>query len=145
MQAHFVTFLSPGTFFSEKRELPIESWDVDAAIRMSESIIERHGARPYGFYFTTRGRNDDELDSSQKPKSGIYYLGGRVRTVEDVRRDAKPEEEILLANMERNGYARVVENSNSYTWTAPLKEDDVVLDYTPPSREHERAQGEAKP
>lgn len=134
MQQHFVTFLSPGTFVAEQSERGIDSWDVEKAIKMSEEITERHGARPYGFYFTTRGRSEAELDSKQKAKSGIYYLGGRVRTVEDVERDAKPDEKILLSNMKCNRYARVVENCNSWRWTAPLNDDDVVLDYTTPER-----------
>lgn len=63
MKKHFVTFFSPGTFVSETSEKPIDSWDVDTAVEMSTQILERHGARPYGFRFSTRERGQEDLDS----------------------------------------------------------------------------------
>lgn len=124
---HFVVFLSPGTFMAENTELPIESWDVERAQAMSAEIVERHGARPYGFYFVTRGRGAMDLDSRELKRSGTYFLGGTIRTVDEVRAARNPDERILLSNMECNGYDRVVENRNSWRWTQPLREIDVVL------------------
>ncbi len=124
---HFVTFLSPGTFVAEHRTLPVESWDVERAQAMASEVVERYNARPYGFYFTTRGRGPDDLDSRELKRSGTYFLGGTIRTVDDVRADAKSDERILLSNMVGNGYARVVENHNSWKWTQPLGDKDVVL------------------
>ncbi len=134
---HFVTFLSPGTFVAEDRTLPIDSWDVDRAQAMASEIVERYNARPYGFYFTTRGRGPKDLDSKQLKRSGTYFLGGTVRTVEQVRADAKPDERILLANMTGNGYSRVIENRNSWRWTQPLDDKDVVLPQPAWATQHE--------
>src|SRR5687767_6122315 len=128
MEKHFVTFLSPGTFLSESTEKPIESWDVDAAVKMARDIKERHGAVPYGFRFTTRTRADDELDSKVTASSGIYYLGGKVETLEEVEARNAPDEHILRSNMRGNGYAKIVVNDNSWRFTAPLRDGDVVLD-----------------
>ena len=127
LSRHYVTFLSPGTFVAEDRSLPIDSWDVDRAQEMAADIVERHGARPYGFYFSTRGRTADDLDSRELARSPMYYLGGTVRTLDEVRAANDPSERTLLSNMEGNGYDRVIENRNSWRWTQPFRSDDVVL------------------
>lgn len=126
--AHFVTFLSPGTLVAENTTKPIESWDVDAAVKMARGVKERHGAVPYGFYFTTRERDDDELDSREAARSDFFYLGGRIETLAEIEERDKPEEHILRSNMRCNGWDRVVVNDNSWRWTQPLKKGDVVLD-----------------
>lgn len=127
---HFVTFYSPGTFVSETTSLPIDSWDVDKAVEMSASIQERHGATPYGFFFTTRSNNNDMLDSKEAARSNMYYLGGEVRTVEEVEADNLPDEHILRSNMRFNKWDRVITNNNSWRITLPLREGDVVLPWT---------------
>lgn len=134
MQRHFVEFLSPGTFVSEVTQKPIDAWNVDVAVRMAGEICERHNARPYGFRFITRGRKDDDLDSKVIDRSGIYYLGGKIRTAEEVLAGTDPKERILRSNVERNSIKRIVENNNSWLFTAPLNDDDVVLDVKLPPR-----------
>ncbi len=128
MEQHFVTFYSPGTFFAEQDTKPIDSWDVDAAIEMARGITQRYNARPYGFQFTTRTRKDDELDSSVSAKSNLYYLGGRIETLEEVEARNNPDEKILRSNMRGNGWDRIVVNDNSWRTTQPLEADDVILD-----------------
>lgn len=128
MEKHFVTFYSPGTFVAEETTKPIDAWDVEAAVKMARRITERYNAIPYGFRFTTRGRNDDELDSKVTAKSGMYYIGGKVETVDEIEARNDPEERILLSNMRCNGWDRGVVNTNSWRWTQPLMENDTVLD-----------------
>lgn len=132
MKAHFVTFLSPGTFMAEDTTKPIAEWCVETAVRMADDITERHNARPYGFFFSTRERADDELDSKTTLKSGIYYLGGVIETIADVEARNDPAERILLANMKGNGWERVITNRNSWKWTLPFGDGDTLLEYTPP-------------
>ena len=134
MQKHFVTFYSPGTFVSETTERAIAAWDVKAAMKMANEIIERYGATPYSFRFTTRSRGPNDLDSKQSAQSPFYFLGGKVESVADVERRADPKESILLSNMKGNGWNRIITNDNSWRWTQPLEDDDVVLDYKPPKR-----------
>lgn len=133
MKAHFVEFLSPGTFVHEVTTKAIDAWDVERAKLMAIDIVERYGARPYGFRFITRSRSDDELDSKVTAQSGVYYLGGTIRTIEQVEADADPAETILLSNMRSNGWPRIVTNTNSWKWTAPLADGDEVLDFTMPA------------
>ena len=130
MKKHFVTFLSPGTFVSEQTQKEIDSWDVDKAMQMARNIKERHNATPYGFYFSTRTRKDDELDSKVTKTSGIYYLGGKVLTLKDVKARNDPNDKTLIWNMEVNKYNSVIENTNSWKVTMPLNDKDVVLEWS---------------
>ena len=126
MKKNFAIFLSPGTFVSEENRVQVESWDVDIAVDMARKIKQRHGAVPYGFYF-------EEWESGEwEPKciksSNMYYLGGTVKTLADI--PDTQENRILRSNMVNNHYSRVIENTNSWKVTLPLKKDDVVLEFT---------------
>lgn len=131
MEKHFVTFYSPGTFVAEQTTKPIESWDVNEAMAMATKISERNAATPYGFKFSTRGRGENDLDSKVIKSSNFYYLGGEVMTLQQVKDKHDPKDNILISNMECNGWDRIVVNRNSWRWTQPLEESDVVLDFTP--------------
>jgi len=128
MKAHFVTFFSPGTIMSEETTKPIDSWDVDAAVKMAHKIVERYNARPYGFQFSTRERGAKDLDSKVTKRSGMYYLGGRIETLAEVEARNDPKEEILRSNMRCNGWDKIVVNENSWRWTAPWRATDTLLD-----------------
>jgi hypothetical protein len=129
MEQHFVTYYSPGTFVAETSIRKIDSWDVDEAMRVARSIGERYNATPYGFRFSTRSRGDEDLDSKVTKESPMYYLGGKVETLAEVKRRATEKDRILVSNMEGNGYKRIITNDNSWRWTQPLNDDDIVLDY----------------
>lgn len=131
IQKHFVTFYSPGTFVSEESSRPIGSWDVNAAMEMAHDVVERYGATPYGFRFTTRGREDADLDSRRTAESPFYHLGGKIETLAQIEARNDPKEAILRSNMRSNGYDKVVVNDNSYRSVHPLGETDVVLDWKP--------------
>lgn len=128
MKRHFITFMSPGTFVPEQTRKPIGSWDVEVGIRMSKEITERHNSKPYGFYFTTRERGVDDFDSKQTQISPMYFLGGKIETVDEIEARGLAGEKILLSNMKGNGYDRVIVNTNSWQITLPLNADDVVLE-----------------
>lgn len=134
MEQHYVEFLSPGTLVSETSRYEVEKWDIEKAKTMATGIVERHNARPYGFRFLTRARSDVDLDAKETARSGIYYLGGRVETLEQVEARGDPDEEILLLNMRLNGYDKIIINENSWRFMAPLYEQDTVLDFTMPPR-----------
>ena len=128
MEKHFVKFFSPGTFAAEETVKPIKSWNVQKAVEMAHKIKERHGATPYGFVFITKSRNERELDSKITKSSFTYYLGGEVLTLKEAKNnpDCTPT---LIQNMVINGWKKILVNNNSYTWTQPLLEGDIVLNY----------------
>jgi hypothetical protein len=128
MEKHFVEFYSPGTLVSEMNTEPIDSWDVDTAVEMARSIVQRHSARPYGFRFITRERGPEDLDSHISKRSGIYYLGGKVETLEEVEARNDPAEAILRDNMRSNNISRIIVNKNSWRFTGELHDEDTVLD-----------------
>lgn len=131
VQKHFVEFCSPGTLISETTAKEIDSWDVDKAVAMSRDIAERHNARPYGFRFMTRSRGPNDLDSKVTARSHFYWLGGTIRTAGEILSGTDPHEDVLRSNVRINNFKRIIVNTNSWKFTAPLGDDDVVLDYTP--------------
>jgi hypothetical protein len=127
MTKHYVTFYSPGTFVAEESTKEIASWDVDAALTMAREIKERYNATPYGFRFSTRTRGANDFVPKETTRSPLYYLGGKVETLAEVKARATEKDRILISNMEGNGWDRIITNDNSWRWTQPLQKDDVVL------------------
>jgi hypothetical protein len=137
MRKHQVTFYSPGTFMSEQSTYPIDSWDTVKAVEISETVVERYNAKPYGFVFTTQIVADDVPDGeggtlAVTPKvvesSGIHFLGGRLETYDEVVKRNFPDEEILRDNMKYNGMWIVRVNTSGWKSTMPFTEKDCVVD-----------------
>ena len=133
----FVEFMSPGTFIDETTEKPIEAPDPAMAMKMAKGIEERYGSKPYGFRFIQRLVADDVPDGEGgmlkvKPKtmqaSGTHYIKGKLRTYDDVVRDADPNEDILQSNMRCNGWWVVCETRNSWRHTGIFDPDCLVVD-----------------
>ena len=130
MRKTFVEFLSPGTFMSESTVREISSRNVAEAIAMAADIVERHGAKPYGFRFFDRIRGENDLDSCIVKVSGMYYLGGKVETLAEVEARNDPKEAILRSNMRCNGIKRIIVNNNSWRFTGEFKDGDTLLDHS---------------
>lgn len=127
MNKNFVVFCSPGTFFDETSEYPIEDWDIKEAIKISKKVTERYNAKPYGFYFITKSRNNDDLDSHVSNKSNMYYLGGKIETLSEVKARATKNDKILIDNMICNHWDKIITNTNSWKITKPFLEGDILL------------------
>lgn len=128
IKKHFVTFYSPGTFVSESDTKPIDDWEVDAAIAMARDITQRYSATPYGFQFSTRERGPDDLDSKETCRSSMYYLGGKIETLAEIKDRNDSSERVLLSNMEGNGWDKIIVNTNSWLFRGPFIAGDVLLD-----------------
>lgn len=138
MRRHYVTFRSPGTLFAEETTRPVKGWSaIKDAVAMAESIVERHGARPYGFFFSTRVEAppvpDGEGGTLQvQPRtvetSGMFFLGGTLVTFDEITERRSDRAEILLSNMRCNGYPIVIETRNSCLATNPFEKGDCVVD-----------------
>lgn len=135
-QKHFVTFHSPGTFFSEENREEIEGWDIGLACEKAKSIKQRYNATPFGFSFETikyvvshdEDGNEYLVNPKTEKKSGTYFLTGRLITIDDIPENDK-ERSILRSNMECNDWPIVIENTNSYRSTQPFRENDFIVDF----------------
>ena len=128
MKKHFVHYMYPGMIVSESRTLPIDEWNVETAIHM-EPVNNFTAYGSYGFYFSTRGRGEDDLDSRMLERSHLYFFEGIVETLDDVRNNPIGRN-VLLANMEMNNYRRVITPTRpryNDEWTVPMENADVVL------------------
>lgn len=130
---HYVTFYSPGTFFSESTSKDIAEWDTDKAVKMARKIVERYGAKPYGFRFYTtklKANKDGSKTWQESKKSKMYYIGGKILTIDDIeKRNKDGKDDILLANMRGNDWPTVIQNDNSWRTTQPFDpKNDVLLD-----------------
>lgn len=128
MKKHFVVFLSPGTFCSEKTSKEIESWDIEKAKQMSKDIVERYGSHPFCFYFTTMSNDDDNWSPKQIDKSGRYYINGKVRTFEEVVKDNFHDEESLRLNMKYNEWDKVVTTFTPWKNVQPFEDGDQIVE-----------------
>lgn len=133
---HYVVFFSPGTFVSEQTEKEIDTPDIRVAVEMAKSITERYGAKPYGFQFVLRkthpplddGENGKlEVLSKEIRRSGTYFIGGRLRFLDEIERENDQNERHISDNMRLNDYPIVIENVNSWKSTMPFQEEDVLL------------------
>lgn len=127
MKQHFVTFYSPGTFTSETTSKQIDEWDTATALVMAMGIVERYGAKPYAFRFTTRENDGTALDSKETASSPLHYFGVKVETLDEIEARNDPKESILRSNMRGNGYDRVAVPIEGWRGAYPLGKDDVVL------------------
>lgn len=139
MPAHekiYARFLSPGTFVHEESRVPLETGTVDEALRLSSTLVERHGARPFGFMLLTMlvhepipdGRGGTlEVVPKELERSGMYFLGGQVLRFEEVRAQ-EPPESVLSRNMENNDFPIVIETVRGYRAANPFRVDDVSID-----------------
>jgi len=137
LEEHTVTFLSAGTLMAETTTRPIALWDTTTACAMAKEIVERHGARPFAFFFRTEAVAPDSPDGvggvikggrKLTRRSGCYFINGKVETLAEVESRTDPSESILLENMRCNGYTRVCTVVNGYRSTLPFESGDVNLD-----------------
>lgn len=105
IEKHFVKSYSPGFLLAEDTTQPVQSL---ADIRTAVALVRKNDPHAYAFQMITRSRGDDELDSKQTFASGMYYLGGEVRSAADVEAENLPSEKILRSNIKCNGYTHVI-------------------------------------
>jgi len=121
----YVELLYHSVLFSETEVVEVGSRDPVA-------VAEKH-KNAFGFHFFDQARTEVELDGNaqtvfgeRRTVSPWYYPGGKVYTLEDVK-SMKPEKEyeILISNMEGNGYPKVVKTRHG--GFVPFQKDDKVL------------------
>ena len=118
MLKHFVEFWYLGSLFSEH-------FDSEIGERIPELVTVPDKAYAYRFYDQEQEVVDGKLIIGEnKNYSGFTYFG-KIYTLEEVK-EQFPEYGILIGNMERNNWTRVV-HTCSNTWN-PLEEADTVIE-----------------
>ena len=121
MTKHIVIFSWPGFFFADSKPHPISDWNVTEAMKIARDYKDL----PYCFQFITRERADDDLDSHVSKRSGMFYIGGTVFTLDEIKAEHDPNNRILLSNMENNNWDRIIRVRG---WTQPFEEGDHIVD-----------------
>lgn len=125
---HFVTFLSPGTFFNESTTKEISSLDINEAKTMAGFIYERYGTHPYAFYFTTKELQGTGWYMKQVEiyHSPTYYIRGIRYTLNDIieRNIFQGKYDILISNMMSNEWTHVVEVNGQFF---PIHQTDEFI------------------
>jgi hypothetical protein len=134
---NFVVFESAGTLFHETSEKPIKYWNTKTAVRMSQKVVERYGARPFAFHFQERIVSDDIDDGAGGrlkvlPKtvkaSRRHFIGGKIETIAEVEERGDPKESILLSNMKCNGWDKIWTSTEGWKVCQPFQKGDVMVD-----------------
>ena len=130
---HYVVFLSPGTFVDETSESKIDAEDPKLALGMSKRIVERYGARPYGFFFKTKlapvtieGHKFVPVETQEK--SGVYYIEGQLDTYDQVAARGATRERTLLGNMRNRDWGIVCRTKVGYSHCGIFNKEDFVID-----------------
>lgn len=127
MIKHFVQFLCPGTFCAEIENRAIDSWDIEKAKDLAKKITVRYNAKPYAFYFYTQEKKPECWDAEIINQSHMYYINGKVYSLEEVKARNDPEDKILISNMESNEWSHVVETYSPWKNTAVFNDGDSVV------------------
>lgn len=116
MTKHYVEFLFPGIIVSESEVHEIKNRDV--------KIKPPKGAYAYQYFDREEAMiNGEKLTGERKNQSGTYYIGGVVKTCDDIQTEMP--DSILAHNMKFNKIKRVVITTRGQAME--LHDDDVVV------------------
>jgi len=117
---HYIEWMYPGIISTDTSSEKIDHRDPQRVDKMKERV--------FAFRFFDRTVVDgEELLGKDKNPSGIYYLGGSVMTLAEVKDKYgdDPDKRILISNMENNGYDRIV--MTKFGQSMPLNDQDRVI------------------
>jgi len=120
----YVEVMYPGILFSESDIQEVDYRDPDA--------IAKKYKNAFGFRFFDQERTQVKVGSKTQTVSGerkneskFYYPGGKTFTTAEVKK-LKGDHEILISNMEGNGYAKVVRTRMGNFQPFDSKTDEII-------------------
>jgi len=116
---YFVEFYYPGILVSET-----SIKEISKDTNIDDIEVPKNA---YGFKFFKKAyktENGINLDSDRLNESRMYYVGGVVYSLEDVKK-RYPSKEILIRNMENNNYENVI-RCRTGNWQV-FEDGDFVL------------------
>jgi len=123
----YVELIFHSIIFSETSVEEVSSRDPQAVLENKKT------KNAFGFRFFDQSRKDVELDGKTSTVHGEkrnvspwYYPGGQIFTLADVKKlTPKKDYEILISNMEGNGYSHVCKTRHG--GFVQVQKEDVVL------------------
>jgi hypothetical protein len=123
----YVELIYHSILFSESSTEEVTSRDPQAILE------DKKTKNAFGFRFFDQSRTEVELDGAttkvfgeKRNVSPWYYPGGQIFTLEDVKQlKPKKDYEILISNMEGNGYTHVCKTRHG--GFVQVQKEDVVL------------------
>jgi hypothetical protein len=116
MLYHYVQFFYPGVIITEVSSKRVAN--------RTDKIEVPKNSFGYRFYdVEIQECNGEKLRGKDKNESHCYYVG-RAMTLADVKREM-PNETILIDNMERNDFKRIVRTK--YGQSIPMDDNDVII------------------
>jgi hypothetical protein len=115
MLKHYVDFYqSTGMPQPERTRKPIPRWDTELAMEMARELAgDDLKSFPYGFRFLTKKLSKGNLKGKVTESSGMYYIGGRIVTHEEISTRDDPKDVLLSKNMRLMGVSKIVEVDNA--------------------------------
>ena len=98
----YIEFILPGLVLSD-----IDAIEVTPDRLAALQVPSKAFAFRYYYILETESPGGAALKSDRLGVSGRYYIGGRVMSLADVKREM-PDERILIDNMEGNGWGYVI-------------------------------------
>ncbi|PZM08070.1 hypothetical protein CPY51_30470 [Rhizobium tubonense] len=127
MSKEYAVFLFNGSFTNTERPVQVPCRDVDRATEIAQQLTLQYGAPPFAFHFESRV---DSLDSIGN-RSGLYYLGGTIQTLAEIRAECNPSNQRMIWNLEARGIDKIVTNNCPCLACFPLRDEDQVLTWEP--------------
>ncbi|MBB6487942.1 hypothetical protein [Rhizobium lusitanum] len=126
MNNEFAVFAFAGNFSSTERRVAIQSRNVEYAEGIAQQMTIECGFQPVAFRFETMSD-----DGSIQNRSGWFYLGGTVETLQDITGKNEPGDSRLIHFLEESGLNKIVTNNCPYLVRFPLRDQDQVLSWEP--------------
>ena len=127
IKQHFVTFKSPGMATAEHTTKEITPGTRSRPLRWPTTYWNATAPSPTASTSPPGPAPPQELDSKNIAKSGTYFMGGKIQTLQEVM--ANPTgNKTLIENMKGNHWDQVVTVTKGHQWTSPILKDDAVLD-----------------
>ena len=121
MIKHYVEFTMLGGFFYEYSTESIDHRD-------SSKVKVPKNAFAFRFFDREEVESNGEiLKGDRKNYSSLYYVGGEIMTLAQVKKQL-PQEEILINNMEINNWDKVIKHR--FGGFQPFEKDNVLLPET---------------
>lgn len=116
----YVEYIYPGAFFSESGVQKVTDRDIS-------KLDIPDGAFAFKFFdiIFTKTEDDVAMQSDHLNISGKHYIGGKLYTVDEVKRDF-PDSRTLISNLVGNGHTGAI-HCRTGNWQ-PFDEGDIYIE-----------------